>query len=37
MTDFPDKFKLNDSEAALVPIQLLDDTRHLLQAERDGL
>lgn len=37
MTESPDKPKLNAPVAAIVPIQLLDDIRHLIQAGRDRI
>jgi predicted nuclease of restriction endonuclease-like (RecB) superfamily len=37
MTDSPDQPKLNPPEAAIVPMQLLDDIRDLIQTGRDRI
>lgn len=37
MTDSPDQPKLNTPESAIVPSQLLDDIRHLIQTGRDRI
>jgi DUF1016 N-terminal domain len=37
MTDSPDQPKLNTPESAIVPMQLLDDIRHLIQIGRDRI
>jgi predicted nuclease of restriction endonuclease-like (RecB) superfamily len=37
MTDSPDQPKLNTPESAIVPMQLLDDIRHLIQTGRDRI
>jgi DUF1016 N-terminal domain len=37
MTESPDKPKLNAPEAAIVPVQLLDDIRYLIQLGRDRI
>jgi hypothetical protein len=37
MVNSPGKSKLNAPEAAIVPMQLLDDIRHLIQTGRDRI